>query len=214
MRKTLVAAASLLLCCLGTSTAFAQGTSFGFIAGINRTKVAPFTDEEGASQRTGTHFGAFLQFDALGPIGFQLGARYTQKGWNAVSDVEDVTGGVFMPYVELPALLVVSVPMGPGRPISPHIFGGPAVAMRMGCEVRTSAPRSESKMPCDQAGITGIHSFDVGMMAGGGLTIRIRSTSVLLDVAYTSGFLKIDDDLENRVLSFSAGLVMPLGAPR
>lgn len=213
MKITIIAAAFVLLCCGSTDSIVAQRTTLGILGGINRSKVTPFSDEAGASSRTGTHFGAYVQFDILGPVGFQLGGRYTQKGWNGISDEEDVTIGVAMPYFELPALLVITVPTGPAFPISPRVFGGPAAALRWSCELRRSAPRSESKTPCDQAGLTGISSFDVGLMAGGGLVITLGSNSFLLDFAHTRGLTTIDDNLKNSVLSFTAGMVIPLGGP-
>ncbi len=216
-RKTLLAV--VLLCGGSLSTALAQGVSLGVVGGLNQSSASSDIDQDLLLTRTGFNVGAVLAFESASPVGFQLGASYTAKGFDLETGTPDVSGRVKITYVEVPLLVVTTIPTGPAISVSPRIFGGGAVGFKTGCDVVASGMGTSVSIPCDAGGGTLLKTVDVGAMFGGGLMIGAGSVSVVLDAAYTLGLVNIDDTggpdkLKNKNLSFSIGVVFPLSVRR
>ena len=216
-RDTLLAV--VLLCGGSLSTALAQGVSLGVVGGLNQSSVSSDIDQDLVLTRTGFNVGAFLAFESASPVGFQLGASYTTKGFDLETGVAGVSGGVKITYVEVPLLAVLTIPTGPASSVSPRIFGGVAVGFKAGCDVVASSMGVSASVPCDLGGGATIKTVDARAMFGGGLMIGAGPISVVLDAAYALGLMNIDDTggpdkLKNKNFSFSIGVVFPLSVRR
>ncbi len=211
----------VLLCVAGTSSATAQGVSLGFKGGLNLSTMSAEIDPELSKTRTGFNVGGFLSIQSSGPFALQFGAAYTKKGVDVETGVPDVTGGLELTYVEVPVLATIIFPTGPASKVAPFIFAGPAIGIEVGCKVKAEAPGISASVDCDEVDLA-TKSVDIGAMFGGGLQFETGPASIVLEVAYTLGFVNIDDttigrtlsldNINNRNLSFSVGLMFPLGA--
>ena len=207
----------VLLCVAGTSSATAQGVSLGFKGGLNLSTLSSNEDPEDIKTRTGFHVGGVVSIQSAGPFALQFGAVYTKKGADVETGDPDVTAGLELIYVEVPVLATIIFPTGPASKVAPFIFAGPAIGIEVSCKVKAEGLGVSASVDCDEGGLA-TKSVDIGAMFGGGLKFDTGPASVLLEVAYTLGFINIDDtpmttdNIKNRNLSFSVGLMFPLGA--
>jgi hypothetical protein len=177
-------------------------------------------DPEDIKARTGFNVGGFVSIQSAGPFALQFGAVYTKKGADIGTGAPDETFGLELTYVEVPVLATIIIPTGPASKVAPLIFAGPVIGIEVDCKAKTEVSGVSASVDCDEFGIVPIKSVDVGVMFGGGLKFETGPASVVLEVAYTLGFINIDDtpmstdDIKNRNLSFSVGLMFPLGVPR
>ncbi len=209
-----------VLCVAGTSSATAQGVSLGFKGGLNLSTLSSNEDPEDVKTRTGFHVGGVLSIQSSGPFALQFGAAYTKKGADVETGVPDVTGGFELTLVEVPVLATIIFPTGPASKVAPFIFAGPAIGIEVGCKVKAEGFGVSASVDCDEGGLATKSVVDIGAMFGGGLQFETGPASIVLEVAYTLGFINIDDDpsstddVKNRNLSFSVGLMFPLGVGR
>ncbi len=129
-----------------------------------------------------------------------------------------MTAGLELTYVEVPVLATIIFPTGPASKVAPFIFAGPAIGIEVSCKVKAEGLGVSASVDCDEGDLA-TKSVDIGAMFGGGLKFETGPASVVLEVAYTLGFVNIDDtpmgadEIKNRNLSFSVGLMFPLGVP-
>ncbi len=129
------------------------------------------------------------------------------------------TAGVSLAYVEIPVLATLVLPTGAPRRIASTIFAGPAIAVEVGCNVETEIVGEAGSRSCDEGGVS-TKSVDAGLRVGGGLMFQTRPASFLVEVAYTLGLINIDDfpdstdEVKNRNLSFSVGIMFPINIGR
>ena len=107
-------------------------------------------------------------------------------------------------HLELPLLARASIPTGAVRPV---LFAGPAVAIQIGCDF-TFGPTDSTRATCGQDTLTNVREWDFGLVAGGGLEMRLRRATIALEARYTTGRRSILEDLELKNRSF--GLVLAL----
>ncbi len=211
----------VLLCVAGTSSATAQGVSLGFKGGLNSSTLSSEEDPEDIKARTGFNVGGFVSIQSAGPFALQFGAAYTKKGADVETGVPDVTVGIELTYIEVPVLATIIFPTGPASKIAPLIFAGPVIGIETDCKVKVEGLGVSASVDCDtEPDPLATKSVDVGVMFGGGFQFETGPVSVVLEVAYTLGLVNIDDtpmttdDIKNRNLSFSVGLMFPLGVGR
>ncbi len=212
----------VLLCASGTRSATAQGVSLGFKGGLNSSTLSSKEEPELVKTRTGFNVGGVLSIQSSGPFALRLGAAYTKKGADLETGVPDVTGGIELTYVEVPVLATIIFPTGPASKVAPLIFAGPVIGIETGCKVKAEGLGVSASVDGDAGGTEDIptKSVDVGVMFGGGLQFDTGPASIVLEVAYTLGLVNIDDtpmttdEIKNRNLSFSVGLMFPLGVGR
>jgi hypothetical protein len=219
MRQTMwgTSAALFVVAALAAEPVDAQ-MRFGLRGGANfATVTGDFADGEGPDSdgegtRTGFHGGAFLEAPIAEIVGIQLGALYTQKGWEAEgipssADLDIVTK---LDYFEVPALLVVSVPFSAA---SLRFSLGPTFAFLIKCDGTSFDVSGDCE---DASGESEVTKFDLGGLVGAGLGFGMGGASLLLDGSLNMGFKSIlkdaaDLDLKNEVWSVSAGLMFPAG---
>jgi hypothetical protein len=176
-------------------------------------------DPELVKTRTGFNIGGFVSIQSAGPFALQFGAVYTKKGADLETGVPDVTGGLELTYVEVPLLATIIFPTGPASKVAPLIFAGPAIGIKVDCKVTAEGLGVSASVDCDEGDVA-LKSVDAGVMFGGGLKFETGPASIVLEVAYTLGLINIDDavgttdNVKNKNLSFSVGLMFPLGVAR
>jgi hypothetical protein len=165
--------------------------------------------------------GALLSFGLTPAFSLDLGALYTQKGFNiGLDDINAPAGssaGLQLTYIEIPFLARGKI--ATGGSFTPYVFGGPAVRIETNCRVTAESQGASASLDCDNAG-TGVQTeaFDVGAMIGAGVELELGPVGVTADISYDVGLKNLNDNsqgsdsIKNRTLTFSAGLVVPLGA--
>lgn len=204
MRKLRIAGIALLLGLVSTSAALGQGRTLGVrlgtsIASLN-TDAQDLLDRE---NRTGVVAGVFYNRSLGGPLGYQIEVLYAGRG----TDFED--GSSFdLAYVEIPALLKVSVPVGMLRP---GLFGGVALAVKVDCQVDDG-----TSTKCDDVEGLDVKSTDWNAVVGGDLQLGLAGLSIWGDARYYVGlsnigeFADVVEDVKNRSWELTAGVGIPL----
>lgn len=197
MRKSIYGTVSALGLFLLCSTALQAQTTFGIRAGVSvaGADVNDVGQTFDKSNRTGFVGGVFLDWASSGPLGFQVGAQYTQKGVDL--EVENVVNEFDLAYLEIPAVLKLGLPLGP---IRPSVFGGAGLSFSTGCDVG-GEDCGDSLKSTDFSGIMGA---DVSLSLGG--------LSLWADARYHFGLQNVSDaqdvvgNLKNRNWTLQVGL--------
>jgi hypothetical protein len=219
MRQTILAisAGLLAMVTLAAEPVDAQ-MRFGLRGGFNfATVTGDYADGEGPDSdgegtRTGMMGGVFLEAPLGGIVGLHLGANYSQKGWEA-EGIPGAEGGDLMTqldYIEVPALLVVSVPVAAS---SLRLYAGPSLSYLIKCK----GTSFDVSVDCeDRVGDDEVTKWDLGGTVGAGFSFGMGGATLLLDGFLGMGFktlLEDDADLElkNETWTVSAGLMFPAG---
>ena len=233
MRTRSLVAAVVGLLCLSAGTAAAQLTwEAGFRGGLGLGKIRGDTGfSESSSDGSGNTIdvtgdikdfriafgaGAFVTAKINDSFGVRLEALYVQKGGKGPVDVyfngtlagtADIT--FKLDYVELPLLAVASFPAGTSAKV--NLFGGPAVAVKTGANLRAEAQGQSDETDIGDT----IESTDFGFAVGAGVAIVASPRlNILIDGRATLGLSKVPttgEDIKNTNLLFTAGLSFPLG---
>ena len=121
-----------------------------------------------------------------------------QGGGTAELDIE-------LAYIEMPLLVKVGVRRGRFRPM---LFGGPAPALQIGCDLQVIDPNTPVRSTCDQTGLPPFRQFDIGLVAGGGIEVRWPQSSLALETRYTRGLRSVLDQVDVKNRTF--GIVLAL----
>ncbi len=215
-------AALFALMALGVSAAPAAGqTEVGLRAGVNFADVSGEDVGSTTGRRTGLLVGGFLQFPFSGIIDLQLGAQYSQKGFEVEAPGSDAEFEFKADYIEVPVLAVFNIEGD--SPIGVHLALGPAFAFKVGCEGTLSGGGGSISGECEneEGEDAGLKSFDFGAIFGGGVHIGMGSAKLFGDFHLNMGLLDIfedegagdadEDAVRNDVYSVSAGIAFPLG---
>ena len=191
-RLSLVAALALLFA--STSDLHAQGLTFGVRGGLSVASLDA-GDTFDTSNRTGFVGGLFLDYATSGPLGFQVGAQYAQKG--VEFDAQSAIDGFDLGYLEIPAVLKLGIPLGM---IRPSVFGGAGLSFKTSCDIVGGTG------DCDVSGT------DFSGIAGADLAIYLGGLSLWADARYHFGLQNISDasdvvgDLKNRNWTLQVGI--------
>ena len=90
----------------------------------------------------------------------------------------------------------------------PVVFGGPAPALQIGCDVQIADPNTPVRATCDETGLPAFRGFDVGIVAGAGLEVRWPQSALALEGRYTTGLRSVLNDLDVKNRQF--GIVLSL----
>lgn len=172
-------------------------TTFGIRGGVSvaSADIGDVGQTFDKSNRTGFVGGVFLDWAGSGPLGFQIGAQYTQKGVDL--DVADVVSEFDLAYLEIPAVLKLGLPLGLVRP---SVFGGAGLSFNTGCDV-AGEDCGDSVKSTDFSGILGA---DVAIPLGG--------LSLWADARYHFGLQNISEagdvvgDFKNRNWTLQVGI--------
>ena len=193
-----------------TSTAASRAAAWytrpaaGVEVGYSRTDLALGGGGNLLTSRQGAITGAYLQFPLHDIFAIRPELLFSLKGGSTVATIEgqgEANIDIELAYIELPVLFRVSVPTGSIRPV---LFGGPALAIQIGCDFSFSFDSSRST--CGQDSLNNVRSWDFGLVAGGGVEKRLRRATIALEARYTAGTRSILEDVDLRNRAF--GLVL------
>jgi len=203
-----IAAVVILGGALSGQAAAQRSTSFGLLGGaaFSRLSGADATTGEFdfTKSKLGLTAGGFVSL-GLGPnFAIQPEVFFVQKGAKAKP-----TGGTVkfrLGYVEVPVLAKLIIPAkGSGIQLSPHFYGGPAIAFKTSCSISGSDGSTTVTGKCDANNVR-IKSTDLSVLFGAGVDIG----RFMIEVRYDLGLSKIDDsgedlDAKNRTLYVLGG---------
>jgi hypothetical protein len=113
-------------------------------------------------------------------------------------------------YLELPMLARVVLPRGR---IRPAVFGGPSLALQIGCDFLFETSDSLFRFTCgEEQGervVSQVREWDVAWIAGAALELHLPRTTLSLQGRYTAGLRSILEgplDLRNRGVAVLFGL--------
>lgn len=204
MRYPRLAAFVALMVLTASSSAFAQGRTFGVRAGTSvstlDTNAEDIFDKE---NRSGLVAGAFYN-QSFGLLGYQVEVLYANRGTAFQGG-----GSIDLAYVEIPALLKVGVPVGLLRP---GVFGGVALAFNVACDLEDQGTTTR----CDDIAEFSVDRTDLNAVFGADLQLGLGGLSVWGDGRYYLGLSdvgRIEDvtvDFKNRSWELTAGIGIPL----
>ncbi len=206
MRKTLAALfvfGSLLA--FGPATARSEVTGFGVKAGTAVSNVFG-KDVYDQKFRAGFSYGIFMTYGFGRTFAIQPELLFVMKGSKYVNGtgLEAYRETMSLEYVELPILAKVYLPLS--RSFRTHVFAGPAPALNIRARVDASFAGESQQETLDN-----IMGVDIGLAAGAGIEVPVRSGWITFDVRYTAGLTTLskeaDDDIRNGALSFLFGYV-------
>ena len=179
----------------------------GAEVGYSRTTLGG-PDAEGLRSRQGAITGLFVQVPLGGPLSLRPELLFALKGGRAQATIEG--GGtaqldIELAYLELPLLLRVGMPRGRFRPM---LFGGPAGALQIGCDLQLIGPDQPFRSTCDAAEFAVFRQFDFAFVVGGGIEVRWPRSALSLEGRYTSGVRSVLDGFDVRNRGF--GVVLAL----
>ena len=161
---------------------------FGLIGGLNYSHFNGGSTENFYS-RAGFQIGGYAQHNITENFTIQPEIILTLKG--ASEDVNagtnELTFTFKFTYLEVPILLKYQLISNPNVPVRPHLFVGPAIALRLSAELEgdlNGETASESLKDYKQ--------MDFGMVFGGGLTIPSGGSDILIVLKYTLGLVEIN----------------------
>jgi hypothetical protein len=174
----------------------------GALAGYSRSDlIGPEATQ--LRSRQGSVTGVYLLVPISGRLSFRPELLFSLKGGrtqtgSALLDIE-------LAYLEMPMLAKYSFSR---RRVRPVIFSGPALSLQIGCDVQFTAAEQASRSTCGEGTFSLFRSFDVGVVAGGGVEVRWPQSAIALETRYTAGLRSILDasDVRNRAY----GLVVAL----
>jgi hypothetical protein len=188
----------------------------GVVAGASFAKV----DGQGLSQisnRDGALGGLTLGVGLAGGWSLQTGALYSMKGWTHREPGTGDGADVDIDYVELPALLRYD--FSNASPVTPYLEGGAGFSIRSACKLVLvdGASGATQGTSCDDAerlsgGSIGFHSFDTGVLGGGGVSVQLGRTALTASLRYEAGLMSVEktSNSKSRVLTFAVGISRPI----
>jgi hypothetical protein len=210
MRRTLTLLTSYAMA-LAFTASVAGAQTIGFKLG---SAFSTFSVSEGTTTSnsiTGFAGGGHIRFGLTGQIGLQaellsLTRGSDLRGPGAADDLD-----IRLEYVEIPLLLHLPLMLAPG--ISAFVVGGPGVAFEVGCDASRATGQAAD---CDV--VFPRNTTDVGLTAGGGLTIGVGPGALLVEGRYTWGMRDLSTaagagslTVRNRSATFMVGYEIPLG---
>ena len=93
----------------------------------------------------------------------------------------------------------------------PYLILGPSVGYRVSAKTKNEITGEEEDADDDN-----IEKWDLGVAAGGGLTVPVGRATVFVESRYTWGLMDLDKQeedvtLKNRGVQILAGLTFPIG---
>lgn len=185
----------------------------GIIAGGTFSQVRSSEDLH-ASNRTGTIFGASLQFPIGTSVALQPELLFLNKGSKFTSPTGVPGGGnLRLDYFEVPLLLRYDFSRGI---VGPHLYAGPSVGFNVGCKIsyRATNTNAGTSTDCNKDNFKP-KSLDYGLTVGGGVDFNLGGIGATAGARYGIGLADIRNDnsdqfterVHNGVLSLYVGVL-------
>jgi Outer membrane protein beta-barrel domain len=205
-----------LALCLSAGRAGAQDrAAVGAEVGYSR---ADLTGENSqlVESRQGAITGVYLHVPFNRLVSVRPELLFSLRGGQAlvgVADSDDFAEiGVELAYLELPLLARLVLPRGRFRPA---VFGGPSVALQIGCDFLFILAPDTSRSTCgerdttDVIDVSQVREWDLAWVVGGAMELHLSRTTLSLQGRYTRGLRSVLEggvDLRNRTLAVLFGL--------
>jgi Outer membrane protein beta-barrel domain len=203
--------------CLVAGTAAAQNrAAAGAEVGYSRADLIGANADIVETKR-GAITGVYLHFPVSAVVAirpellFSLRGGRTLVGIAGTDDFADID--MELAYMELPLLARLVWPRGQVRPA---VFGGPSVALRIGCDLLVVLPDAVTRSTCGEetvdpgfVDVSQLRTWDVGWVAGAAVELYLARTTLSLQGRYTEGLrsvLETGVDLKNRAAAVLFGL--------
>jgi hypothetical protein len=169
----------------------------GVQVGYSRSNIALGGGGNLLTSRQGAISGVYLQFPLSDIFAIRPELLFSLKGGSTVATLGsqgEQSIDIELAYIELPVLFRVSFPTGSVRPV---LFGGPAMAIQVGCDFSFS---DGTRSTCGQDNLSTVRGWDFGLVGGGGVEKRLRRATIALEARYTAGMRSFVEgvDLKNR----------------
>ena len=146
-------------------------------------------------------------------LSMRLDALRTRKGANPVWELDGVTGGMRIDYVEIPILAHVDL-AGPSPALHPSIYAGPAFSFATDCDFEWIFHGVPDPRTCEENGAE-IKTFDWGLVVGGSLGFDVGPAMITVDARYNHGLGDINEHPEyvtkHRAVSLMGGVAFTVG---
>jgi hypothetical protein len=194
MKRILVTA--ILILAFTASVSAQSYDRLGLKAGVNMFKLYG-DDAEDLDYLTSFAFGGYYCHGFSDVFALQPELYYSMKG---TSESEVITIDLKEGYIEIPVLLKVNFPME-GKSWSPTLFAGPYMAFLMSAKLEDIDVKDE------------VAGTDFGLVVGGGFDFGLSEGQQILslDVRYSMGFTKIDEEGEADVMNNGFQLLLGFG---
>lgn len=175
-----------------------QAQRIGLVAGGTFSQLRGL-DNVNAKNRTGTMFGVALTLPMSGRVAVQPELLFINKG----SRFNTGSGGnsnIRLDYLEIPMLLRFDRSVTSA--LSPHLYVGPSLGFKVGCNVQVSTSPGTSSN-CTRDAFFQPTSVDWGAIVGAGVDLNVLGLGVTGGARYGVGLANISKDdgsaLEQRV---------------
>ena len=159
----------------------ATGIEIGTVLGYGAARL---TGQEGGLRRLGgAYFGFLVGIPVAGPVGLEPQAILTRKGGELGAAFAQPGFLADQVYLEAPVLLRLSARLGRLRLRG---FGGPAPAIRLGCDVQGLVASETERPTCGELQVAA-SDFDLGVLYGFGIDLRAGSLLLRADGRLVEG---------------------------
>jgi Outer membrane protein beta-barrel domain len=203
------------LCLAAGSAAAQRGPAAGAEVGYSRADLIGANADIVESKR-GAITGVYLHFPVNPIVSVRPELLFSLRGGRTVVGIAGTDDfaviDLELAYLELPLLARLVWPRGQVRPA---VFGGPSVAIRIGCDFLLITPDT-TRSTCGEeeespgfVDVSQVREWDVGWVAGAALEMYLPRTTLSLQGRYTEGLRSVLEggiDLKNRGVAVLFGL--------
>jgi hypothetical protein len=203
------------LCLAGGSAAAQSRAAAGAEVGYSRADLVG-ENADLVESKQGAITGVYLHLPVSPVVSVRPELLFTLRGGRTVvgkAGTENLAViDLELAYLELPLLARLVLPRGQ---IRPAVFGGPSVALQIGCDFllitadtarSTCGQEEESEVPLL---VSQVREWDLGWVAGAAVELYLRRTTLSLQGRYSEGVRSVLEggvDLKNRGVAVLFGL--------
>jgi hypothetical protein len=165
-------------------------------------------DAQRVEGRQGALTGVYLQLPLKPPVFLRTEILFALKGGRTETVVEGLGTrelDIGLAYIEVPVLVRLAATRGRFRPV---VFGGPAPALQIGCDLHVIDPSTPIRATCAETSVPPFRELDFGLVAGGGVEIRWPQSALALEARYTTGLRSVLEGLDVRNRAFGVLLAL------
>lgn len=169
-------------------------------------------DSDLVESRQGAITGVYLHLPVSPVLSIRPELLFSLRGGRTLVLLDGLVteSDIELAYLELPVLARAVLPRGRFRPV---LFGGPSLALQIGCDLLFSNVEGSSRFTCGeedgQQAVSRVREWDLAWVAGAALEMHLPRTTLALQGRYTAGIRSILEgpvDLRNRGIAVLFGL--------
>jgi hypothetical protein len=204
--------------CLAGSAAAQTRAAAGAEVGYSRADLIG-ANADIVESKQGAITGVYLHFPVSSVVAIRPELLFSLRGGStvvAIAGTDDLAViDLELAYLELPLLARLVWPRGQIRPV---VFGGPSVALRIGCDLlfitadsarSTCGEEEEEEESSGGVDVDLVREWDLGWVAGAALEMYLPRTTLSVQGRYTEGLRSVLEggiDLKNRGVALLFGL--------